>query len=629
MIVTCEFLTLRYVAKATHLEPEWPPHPARIFYALVSALHVFRSEGNESGDVKEREALEWLERLGHPQILAASQSQIRERDVVTHHVPANDPDPVTDKQAKAGGRKPDHLPELRGKSERQFPTLLLSGQTSQVHYCWPGVMPNERQQAALRQLFDRVSYLGHSSSLVALGLSLDDAAASSSELIRWEPITDGRGDIALRSFSKGLLRLLDQRYEPNEFSQQNYRLPHESVLYAPVRTTDEGTVRVPASHFGERWVVYRFPDWVRIPMPAVLSLTTNLKSEACRFADETKLSADLKAMLSGHQPGSDRPYEGPHVAFIGLPYVGHSNASGALFGLAAILPRESTDAHQALDFDLIRRVLHRIASVPFRGQPVPLQRLNAREFLRSGLPETLRPTRWCRPAKVWASVTPLALDKFPGFLFGRARKTEGEVTRTERALAEARASLRQSCVNIGLPAPVVVDVARFSWVEPSPPVSAFVSSKRTHQKPPHVLAHVRIEFDEEAPSTWRQWDLPNNPCHQRQRPSQLHHCSSIVKAAAKTSSAANSDPVNLHKKQLAVIEILPRVAIQKGKQSGHELWNDLGMIVELNADDAAVVRGRIGYDVGEVAVEGKENRVQFLCLGDHDRIGRADRQCFA
>ena len=497
MIITCEFLTSRYVAKATHLKPEWPPHPARLFYALVSALHVFRSEGNESGDVEERKALEWLEELGHPHVFAAQPNQIGARQVVTHHVPANDPDPVTDKQAKAGGRKPDHLPEHRGKSERQFPTLLLSDSTSQVHYCWPGAMPNESQQASLRQLFQRVSYLGHSSSLVALGLSLDDSTASSGDLIRWEPAPDGRGDFALRSFSKGLLRLLDQVYEPNEFSQQNYRLPHESVLYAPTRRRDEGTPGVPASHFGEQWVVYRFPDWVRIPMSAVLGLTTNLKTEACRIADEAKLNADLKGMLSGHQPGSDRPYEGPHVAFIGLPYVGHSNASGALFGLAAVLPREA-DGHQATDTESIRRILYRIDSVPFRGQPVPLERLKARDLSRPGLPDTLRPARWCRGAKVWASVTPVALDKYPGFLFGRARKSDDEVARTERALAEARASLRQSCVNIGLPAPVGVDVARFSWVETSPPVSAFVSPKRAHQKPMHVLAHVRLDFDEEV-----------------------------------------------------------------------------------------------------------------------------------
>ncbi len=498
MTIICEFLTSRYVAKATHQEPEWPPHPARLFYALVSALHVFRSEGNESGDAEERRAVEWLEELGHPHVLAAQRDQIGTRRVVTHHVPGNDPEEVTDKQAKAGDGKPHHLPEHRAKSERHFPTLLLSDKTCRVHYCWPDIKPSETHEASLRRLFERVSYLGHSSSLIALGLTLEDSAESSGDFIRWVPAPNGRGGIVLRSFSKGLLQLLDQVYEPNEFSQQNYRLPHESVLYTQACAADESTPSVSSSHFGEQWIVYRFPDWVRIPMPAVLSLTTNLKTEACRLADEAHLDAELKALLSGHQVGTGRPYEGPHVAFVGLPYVGHSNASGALFGLAAIVPRESAEAHRGADLDSVRRILHRITSVPFRGQPVPLERLKIHDVSRPALPATLRPEHWCRTAKVWASVTPVALDKFPGFLFGRARKTDGEVARTEKALAEARASLRQSCVNIGLPAPVGVDVARFSWVKPSPPVSAFVAPKRAHQKPPSVLAHVRLEFDEEV-----------------------------------------------------------------------------------------------------------------------------------
>jgi CRISPR-associated protein Csb2 len=498
MTITCEFLTSRYVAKATHQEPEWPPHPARLFYALVSALHVFRSEGNETGDADERKALEWLEELGHPHVLAAQRDHIGARRVVTHHVPGNDPEEVTDTQAKAGGRKPHHLPEQRAKSERHFPALLLSDETNRVHYCWPAVKLSETQEASLRRLFERVSYLGHSSSLVALGLTLEDSAEPSRDFIRWVPAPSGRGDIALRSFSKGLLKLLDEVYEPYERSQQNYRLPHDTVLYTQARTTGESTHSVAASHFGEQWIVYQFPDWVRIPMPAVLSLTTNLKTEACRLADEAHLDAELKALLSGHQAGTGRPYEGPHVAFVGLPYVGHSNASGALFGLAAIVPRESAEAHRGADLDSVRRILHRINSVPFRGQPVPLERLKIRDVWRPALPATLRPEHWCRSAKVWASATPVALDKFPGFLFGRARKTDGEVARTEKALAEARASLCQSCVNIGLPAPVGVDVARFSWVEPSPPVSAFVAPKRAHQKPPSVLAHVRLIFAEEV-----------------------------------------------------------------------------------------------------------------------------------
>ena len=38
-------------------EPEWPPHPDRVFMAMVAAW------GEAGEDAPQREALEWLERL--------------------------------------------------------------------------------------------------------------------------------------------------------------------------------------------------------------------------------------------------------------------------------------------------------------------------------------------------------------------------------------------------------------------------------------------------------------------------------------------------------------------------------------------------------------------------------------
>jgi CRISPR-associated protein Csb2 len=45
--------------------PEWPPHPDRLFEALVAAHHdTFSEEGEDS-------VLRWLETLGAPQIALA------------------------------------------------------------------------------------------------------------------------------------------------------------------------------------------------------------------------------------------------------------------------------------------------------------------------------------------------------------------------------------------------------------------------------------------------------------------------------------------------------------------------------------------------------------------------------
>src|SRR5689334_20692159 len=60
---------------------EWPPHPARVFSALVAAW-----ASCEEHSERERKALEWLEGIGSPMISA---SHATERAVLMHYVPDN------------------------------------------------------------------------------------------------------------------------------------------------------------------------------------------------------------------------------------------------------------------------------------------------------------------------------------------------------------------------------------------------------------------------------------------------------------------------------------------------------------------------------------------------------------
>src|SRR3954466_11914979 len=85
-----EFLTGRYVATAYNdrRRAEWPPHPARVFSALV-ATHFEDPER----DPRERDALLWLERQAAPEIHG---TEARPRDVVDVFVPVNDPSVVGD-----------------------------------------------------------------------------------------------------------------------------------------------------------------------------------------------------------------------------------------------------------------------------------------------------------------------------------------------------------------------------------------------------------------------------------------------------------------------------------------------------------------------------------------------------
>ena len=82
--IDVNFLTGRFVATCHNdrRQPEWPPHPARLFSALVAAW----ADADEP-DPSERAALEWLESQPPPGIYA---SEAVPRRVVSHFVPVND-----------------------------------------------------------------------------------------------------------------------------------------------------------------------------------------------------------------------------------------------------------------------------------------------------------------------------------------------------------------------------------------------------------------------------------------------------------------------------------------------------------------------------------------------------------
>jgi CRISPR-associated protein Csb2 len=81
-----EFLLGRYAATdfRDRERPEWPPHPARLFSALVAA--VYDSGLGESA----RAALLWLESLPAPHICAEEAPAAP--TPVTVYVPVNDPE---------------------------------------------------------------------------------------------------------------------------------------------------------------------------------------------------------------------------------------------------------------------------------------------------------------------------------------------------------------------------------------------------------------------------------------------------------------------------------------------------------------------------------------------------------
>jgi CRISPR-associated protein Csb2 len=116
------------------------------------------------------------------------------------------------------------------------------------------------------------------------------------------------------------------------------------------------------------------------------------------------------------------------------------------------------------------------------GLSFPVRRIaEPRPHLR-----TLDPLLWCGQGIVWATVTPILLDRFPGDL--RSRNTDS----ARRAEQEAEAAIAMACVRIGLPRPRAVSLS-------APCFRGSVAADRFHRRdrralPPRVRVHALIDF---------------------------------------------------------------------------------------------------------------------------------------
>src|SRR5690606_39340242 len=123
---------------------EWPPHPGRVFMALADAYF-------ETGeDVRERQALEWLEAPPSPLVTA---SDADARRVVTHYVPVNDRSIagkafLQSAPAIARIKQPQHLPARPSGGRHRLVHLAGCGSARGGSRC-PGIaLPQGRSRRA-------------------------------------------------------------------------------------------------------------------------------------------------------------------------------------------------------------------------------------------------------------------------------------------------------------------------------------------------------------------------------------------------------------------------------------------------------------------------------------------------
>ena len=158
---------------------EWPPHPSRLFSALVAAYQ----ECDLGKDA--RAALEWMEALpespqDYPQP-PEHKGYIRDTNEV--FVPVNDVGQV---------------PERRPRQGRWFPAF--TPQDRHVWFIWNDASGYEMHRNALQRITENVTYLGHSMSPVRIHVNGSPP----------EPtlIPDSAGDLMLRTMEEVVYEIL-------------------------------------------------------------------------------------------------------------------------------------------------------------------------------------------------------------------------------------------------------------------------------------------------------------------------------------------------------------------------------------------------------------------------------------
>lgn len=517
--IEVNFLTGRFVATCHNdrRQPEWPPHPARLFSALVAAW----ADADEV-DASERAALEWLESQAPPDIAA---SEAVPRKAVSHFVPVNDISVVSrswyerrannvsglaaqlhaelaasggdvtkratqverkltrarDVEGQVGiaGNTPPAsavamLPERRGKQGRFFPSV--TPHDPRVSFLWGVPAPDEVAEA-LDRLLRRVTRLGHPSSLVSCRLIANASGAT------FEIGEDGDN---MRAVRRGQLAELERQFSRHRGLKPR-ALPYENVQYRAVAKSAQQPDRERKPNTAGQWIVFEFmPGSRSYPATRAVELATALRAAVFHHADNP-----IPEEISGHLPDG-RPTAVPHVAFLPLPYVGFEHADGRLLGLAVSVPDPvSADARRAV----YRAIGNWEQSARHDGLRLTLGAQGMVHLRRQRGPATLvslRPGAWSRDSCRWVSATPIALPRHPGRLGG------GTAAARARAWASAESSVALACDHVGLPEPMSVEVSQGPLIKGARSTRrfpAFSQNGRAGRPVRRQLLHASVTFE--------------------------------------------------------------------------------------------------------------------------------------
>lgn len=380
--------------------PEWPPHPSRVYSALVAAA----CSGGRQPSPRERQLLELLEQAEPP---CLSFPPADTTDAAVSYVPVND------LRSRFGGKS--HGPLWPTRQPRHFPVAyLLAGQ--EVTLGW-ALLPEAEDLALLDRIAERMTHLGTAHSPVVARFTTGECLPDP----HYRP--DRWGELPLRVAMPGRLQELDRLYAQRGQGPRRPQPLHEAIVTYARAQAQTGTLQPSAFE----WLVFRLHDgcWG--------ADTAHTLGKSLRRAVMALLDQQAPAAVHGHDP------QQPHVAWLPLPEVGHPHADGRIRGVGIAIPRSLPANERAITLAALARL------TTWRLPDGQLARLQVVSDGPDGL-RTLHSQTWAGVSRYWSTVTPVILDR-PPKRFDSARIAQ---------------SVTESLLHAGYPAPVSVRISQSS-----------------------------------------------------------------------------------------------------------------------------------------------------------------------
>jgi len=422
--------------------PEWPPHPYRIFAALVEAAGASQTE-------QEEQCLVAMSALGAPSVRASRDAWTTK--TYTVYVPGSTT--AADGDQKTYTRQP--IPANRA-------TVT---DVPKIYFIWPDAPNVDRD--VLAKLLARVGRLGRCGGVVVAGLG--NAAVPVGGMSSWEPDEQGREE--LRVATRATLDTMRKVYEGNMGDYPSFRRQR----YRRLRT-DEDAKDVASGPWGELFC-YRLVG--RPPLRGVdaLAICDSARSAVLNVVMRDN-GATPPQQWTGHQ-ADGTPTTDPHVAFVPLVFSHAEHADGRVLGIGVAIP-EGTAAPPMPP------------TISFCGHSYTIE--SADDLLRQ--PVTLQERRWTRPSTLWATVTPVALRMRPtGKRVVRNGGAPHWRPRKPATSDKVNEEVAMACEKAGFPAPIEVLTGPDPVVTGSEPARNYLSRRR-HDDPPRRLVHAVVRFGE-------------------------------------------------------------------------------------------------------------------------------------